>query len=153
MASHIFGIEGTVVRQRVAGAKLLTLEFRVTRSLPTAIGYAPYEGTLGATAIIHFDERLDRFHGLPMREGDKALVYFGEIDNDGGWGSNSNWLAVWHDGAFRRADGSVTNADALFPHEVRSDHRTSTSWGSRLCNRPNRCTALRAHAAELPVRS
>jgi hypothetical protein len=55
ITSHIFGIEGKVVGIRRTATILESIMVELTRPLPTALGWVPYDKP-GEIITIHFDE-------------------------------------------------------------------------------------------------
>lgn len=107
ISSHIFGIEGKVVRIRKTASVLKSITVKLIKPLPTALGWIPYEKP-GKIIVIHFDESLSQLGSLRLTTGSIVRLDFGEIDNNSkqphdwgsDWGSNFSWLTVERNGAF-----------------------------------------------------
>ena len=118
ISSHIFGIEGKIVRIRKTASVLRSISVKLIRPLRTALGYIPYEKP-GATIVIHFDESLSNLGSLQMTTGGIVKVAFGEIDSNlkeppkwgSRWGSNFSWLYVRENGAFYNMKGEIVESE------------------------------------------
>ena len=125
IASHFFGVEGTVLDIHSTPTTLRSMTIKVLRSLDTAVGYEPFSS--GETAIIHFDEPLSNFAGLRLTNGKIVQIYFGQVSK--GWVANSAWVSVETNGAIYGRNGTPVgpNGGGLFP---RADARAIDSAGS-----------------------
>jgi len=99
IASHIFEIEGKITSISNTGTLLNSITFELIRSLPGALGGAPYE-TPGESIVIHFDTNIANFDRLHLGKGSIVAVNFGQINNSKEWGSNISWLCIEKNGAF-----------------------------------------------------
>ena len=118
ISSHIFGIEGKIVRIRKTAGVLRSISVKLIRPLPTALGYIPYEKP-GETIVIHFDESLSELGSLQLATGSIVKVAFGEVDSNlkeppkwgTRWGSNFSWLYVGKNGAFYNTKGEILESE------------------------------------------
>jgi hypothetical protein len=113
ISSHIFGIEGKVVRVRKTSSVLESISVELIKPLPTALGYIPYEKP-GEIIVIHYDEPLSKSGGLQLAAGSIVKVAFGngiQSMNLNDWGSNFSWLYVESDGHFYNSKGEIVISD------------------------------------------
>jgi hypothetical protein len=108
ISSHIFGIEGKVIRIQQTNAVLKSVTVELQRPLRTALGWVPYEKS-GEIIVIHFDESLSKLGRLELTAGSIVRLNFGEIDScstpEDNWGSNFSWLAIEKNGTFYNTKG------------------------------------------------
>lgn len=113
ITSHIFAIEGKIVRIRKTPTILKTITVALIKPLPTALGWVPGDKP-GQTIVIHFDESLSRLGKLHFVTGDTVKVAFGngiQNLNPNDWGSNFSWLYVEKNGHFYNTKGELVNSD------------------------------------------
>ena len=113
ITSHIFGIEGKVIRIHKTSGILRLITVKLIKPLPTALGWIPYEKP-GEVITIHFDESLSKLGKLQLATGSIIKVAFGNgittlAPDD--WGSNFSWLYVEKDGAFYNTKGESVDSD------------------------------------------
>ncbi len=113
ITSHIFGIEGKVIRIHKTSGILRSITVKLIKPLPTALGWIPYEKP-GEVITIHFDESLSKLSKLQLATGSIIKVAFGNgiltLAQDD-WGSNFSWLYVEKDGAFYNTKGEIVDSD------------------------------------------
>ncbi len=110
--SHIFGIEGKVIRIHKTSDILRSITVKLIKPLPTALGWIPYEKP-GEVITIHFDESLSKLGKLQLATGSIIKIAFGNgiptlAPDD--WGSNFSWLYVEKDGAFYNTKGEIVDS-------------------------------------------
>src|SRR4029077_7301817 len=76
VTSHIFGIEGKVMRIHKSSDILRSITVKLIKPLPTALGWIPYEKP-GEVITIHFDESLSKLSKLQLATGRIIKVAFG----------------------------------------------------------------------------
>ncbi len=113
ITSHIFGIEGKVIRIHKTSGILRSITVKLIKPLPTALGWIHYEKP-GEVITIHFDEKLSELGKLQLATGSIIKVAFGNgiltlAPED--WGSNFSWLYVGKDGAFYNTKGEIVDSD------------------------------------------
>lgn len=116
ITSHIFGIEGKVIRIHTTSDILRSITVKLIKPLPTALGWIPYEKP-GEVITIHFDESLSRLGQLQLAIGDTVKIAFGngiQSLNPNDWGSNFSWLYVEKNGHFYNTKGEIVDSD---PHD------------------------------------
>jgi hypothetical protein len=113
ITSHIFGIEGKVIRIHKTSDILRSITVKLIKPLPTALGWIPYEKP-GEVITIHFDESLSKLGKLQLATASNIKVAFGNgiltLAQDD-WGSNFSWLYVEKDGAFYNTKGESVDTD------------------------------------------
>ncbi|HKW29546.1 MAG TPA: hypothetical protein VJT54_09430 [Verrucomicrobiae bacterium] len=113
ITSHIFGIEGKVIRIRKTSDILRSITVKLIKPLPPALGWIPYEKP-GEVITIHFDEKLSELGKLQLATGSVIKVAFGNgilTLAEGDWGSNFSWLYVEKDGHFYNTKGQMMVSD------------------------------------------
>jgi hypothetical protein len=113
ITSHIFGIEGKVIRIHKTSGILRSITVKLIKPLPTALGWIPYEKP-GEIVTIQFDESLSKLSKLQLATGSIIKVAFGNgiltlAPDD--WGSNFSWLYFEKDGAFYNTKGESVDSD------------------------------------------
>jgi hypothetical protein len=113
ITSHIFGIEGKVIRIHKTSGILRSITVKLIKPLPMPLGWIPYEKP-GEIITIHFDESLSKLSTLQLATGSIIKVAFGNgiltlAEDD--WGSNFSWLYVEKDGAFYNTRGEFVNSN------------------------------------------
>jgi hypothetical protein len=113
ITSHIFGIEGKVIRIHQTSDLLRSITVKLIKPLPTALGWIPYEKP-GEVFTIHFNESLSKLGKLQLETGSIIKIAFGNgiltlAPED--WGSNFSWLYVEKDGTFYNTKGEIVNSD------------------------------------------
>ena len=73
ITSHIFAIEGKIIRIHKTDAVLESITVRLIKPLPTALGWTPYDKP-GESVVIHFDESLSRLGKLHFVTGDTVKI-------------------------------------------------------------------------------
>jgi len=113
ITSHIFGIEGNVIRIHKTSGLLRSITVKLIKPLPTALGWIPYEKP-GEVITIHFDESLSKLGKLQLATGSIIKVAFGNgiltLAHDD-WGSNFSWLYVEKNGSFYNTKGEIVASD------------------------------------------
>ena len=113
ITSHIFGIEGKVIGIRKSATTLNSITVAITRPLPSALGWIPYEKP-GEIVVIRFDESLSKLDRLELVTGSIIKVAFGngiQSINPNDWGSNFLWLYVEKDSRFYNTRGETVNSN------------------------------------------
>ena len=95
--SHLFGLEGRILRIREDGPILQSITVQVIRPLRSPLGVQPYQ-EYGDEMVVHFDTRASNFDSLGLGNDTIVAFYYGSIDNSTDWGSNLAWLFFWKDG-------------------------------------------------------
>lgn len=113
ITSHIFGIEGKVIRIHKTSDILRSITVRLIKPLPTALGWIPYKKP-GEVITIHFDESISKLGKLQLATGSIVKVAFGNgvltlAEDD--WGSNFSWLYVEKNGNFYNSKGEIVDSD------------------------------------------
>jgi len=113
ITSHIFGIEGKIVRIHKTATVLESITVELIKPLPTALGWVPYHKP-GETIVIHFDESFSKLGKLQLATGSIVKVAFGNgistlAPDD--WGSNFSWLYVEKNGAFHNTKGEIADSN------------------------------------------
>ena len=113
ITSHIFAIEGKIIRIHKTDAVLESITVRLIKPLPTALGWTPYDKP-GESVVIHFDESLSRLGKLHFVTGDTVKIAFGNgiqsLKSDN-WGSNFSWLYVEKHGRFYNTKGEIVDSN------------------------------------------
>jgi hypothetical protein len=109
ISSHIFGIEGRVVRIDRDGPLLKSITFDVIKPLPAALGWQPMEKS-GEQVVVHFDTETGSLEALGITPNTVTDLYYGQLDGPGQeWASNLAWLCFWKDGQCYRIDSAKTS--------------------------------------------
>ena len=112
ITSHIFGIEGKIVRIRETPGVLKSITVKLIKPLPTALGWIPYDKP-GESVVIHFDESLSKLGKLHLATGDTVKVAFGngiQSLRPDDLESNFSWLYVEKNGRFYNTKGEIVDS-------------------------------------------